>query len=66
MDKWIKSIDPLAGVFLYDIEKDPSESNNLAKIYPELVIELLQEAEEKIKEAPAQEFGFVSPDIFNA
>ena len=63
LNKWKDSLDPLAGVFLYDIVKDPSESNNLASIHPELVAELLKEAEEEIKDAPPQEFGFVSHSI---
>ena len=58
--KWNASKDPLGGIFLYDLEKDPSESNNLATMYPELVIKLMKEAENEIKNAPPQEFGFVS------
>ena len=45
---------------MFDIEKDPSESNNLASVHPDLVVKLLKEAEEQIKDAPPQEFGFVS------
>merc|ERR1712224_1024270 len=45
---------------LYDIVEDPSESNNLANIHPELVIKLLKEAEEIIKDAPKQEFGLLN------
>ena len=60
INKWKSSSDPLAGVLLYDVEKDPSESKNLANIHPELVIELLKEAEDYIKDAPPQEFGLVS------
>ena len=58
--KWNASKDPLGGIFLYDLEKDPSESNNLASMYPELVVKLMKEAEDEIKYAPPQEFGFVS------
>ena len=60
LKKWKTSEDPLGGVFLFDIEKDPSESNNLASSHPDLVVKLLKEAEEQIKDAPPQEFGFVS------
>ena len=60
LNKWKTSEDPLGGVFLFDIEKDPSESNNLASSHPDLVVKLLKEAEEQIKDAPPQEFGFVS------
>ena len=64
INEWKSSSDPLAGVFLYDVEKDPSESNNLANIHPDLVIELLKEAEEHIKDATPQEFGLVSCHVW--
>ena len=47
-----QEVDPLSGVFLVDIEKDPSESVNLAHKHPNLVKELLQEAERMIMGAP--------------
>ena len=60
LKKWKASVDPLGGIFLLDIKNDPSESNNLVSQYPDLVLRLLKEAEEEIKNAPPQEFGFVS------
>ena len=43
-----------ARVSLFDIEKDPSESNNLASSHPQLVKELLKEAELVVSKAPRQ------------
>ena len=60
LKKWEASEDPLGGIFLFDIKNDPSESNNLASQHPDLVVRLLKEAEEEIRNAPPQEFGFVS------
>ena len=60
LKKWEASEDPLGGIFLFDIKNDPSESKNLASLHPDLVVRLLKEAEEEIKNAPPQEFGFVS------
>ena len=37
---------------MFNLEDDPQESQNLAKVYPEIVEELLKEAEEAIKDAP--------------
>ena len=50
--KWYRSGNALATVSLFDLENDPSESNNLAKQYPDLVKELLVEAENLIANAP--------------
>ena len=41
-------------VSLFNLEDDPQETTNLADNYPELVEELLKEAEEAIKDAPKQ------------
>ena len=59
LEKWYKSSDPLASVFLYDLDKYPSEANNLASRYPNLVKELLIEAEKAIENAPKQTFTIV-------
>ena len=59
LKKWNDSTDALSGVFLYDIVKDPSESKNLAALHPDLVKQLLLEAEAAIRHAPPQEFGLV-------
>ena len=59
LEKWYKSSDPFAGVFLYNLDEDPAESNNLADKYPELVKELLREAEESIEDAPPQQLTAV-------
>ena len=37
---------------LFNLDEDPQETTNLAKVYPKLVEELLNEAEEAIKDAP--------------
>ena len=52
---YLKERNPLSGVFLVDIEKDPTETINLAGKYPKLAKELLLEAENMIKYAPLQE-----------
>ena len=39
-------------VSLFNLEDDPQEVTNLAKLHPSLVEELLEEAEEAIKDAP--------------
>ena len=39
-------------VSLFNLDDDPQEITNLAKIHPSLVEELLKEAEEAIKDAP--------------
>ena len=39
-------------VSLFNLEDDPQETTNLADNYPELVEELLKEAEEAIEDAP--------------
>ena len=39
-------------VSLFNLDEDPQESNNLAKEYPDLVRELLEEAEKLIEKAP--------------
>ena len=39
---------------LFNLEEDPQEVNNLAKQYPRLVEELLEEAEEVLRHAPPQ------------
>ena len=39
-------------VSLFNLENDPQETRNLAKNYPELVEELLEEAEIAIENAP--------------
>ena len=39
-------------VSLFNLDDDPQEVTNLAKIHPSLVEELLKEAEEVIKDAP--------------
>ena len=59
LNKWNGTKDALSGVFLYDIVKDPSESKNLADLHPDLVKQLLLEAEAVIRHAPPQEFGLV-------
>ena len=59
LDKYWKSDDEFSTVALYDLSKDPSETTNLASLYPELVEELLAEAELAIKNAPKQTFTMV-------
>ena len=59
LNKWNDTKDVLSGVFLYDIVNDPSESKNLADLHPDLVKQLLLEAEAAIRHAPPQEFGLV-------
>ena len=59
LNKWNDSTDALSGVFLYDIVKDPSESKNIADLHPDLVKQLLLEAEVAIRHAPPQDFGLV-------
>ena len=59
LDKYWKSDDEFSTVALYDLSKDPSETTNLATLYPELVKELLAEAELAIKNAPKQTFTMV-------
>jgi len=44
-------------VSLFNLEQDPTESQNLANQYPELVKELLAEAELVLKDAPMQVRG---------
>ena len=39
-------------VSLFNLENDPQESNNLADVYPDLVRELLEEAEAIVGKAP--------------
>ena len=39
-------------VSLFNLDNDPQEATNLAKVHPSLVEELLKEAEEAIKDAP--------------
>ena len=41
-------------VSLFNLDDDPQETTNLADDHPELVVELLKEAEEVIKDAPKQ------------
>lgn len=53
-------------VALFDLEKDPSESVNIAYDNRELVQILLEEAEEAIKDAPRQIRGDVSLIHFTA
>ena len=60
LDKYWKSNDEFSNVALYDLSKDPSETTNLAKQYPDLVKELLAEAEHAIKDAPKQTFTMVN------
>ena len=60
LEKYLQSTDPFSNVALYDLHKDPSETTNLAKQYPDLVKELLAEAEYAIKDAPKQFFTFVN------
>ena len=43
---------PYPVVSLFNLENDPQETRNLAKNYPELVEELLEEAEIAIENAP--------------
>ena len=57
--KYQESKDPYANVALYDLDRDPSETTNLAHKYPKLVEELLTEAEKAIKDAPSQAFTLV-------
>ena len=45
-------------VSLFNLDEDPQESNNLAKEYPDLVRELLEEAEKLIEKAPRCGFVF--------
>ena len=59
LDKYWKSDDEFSTVALYDLSKDPSETTNLATLYPELVKELLAEAELAIENAPKQTFTMV-------
>ena len=60
LEKYLKSNDDFSNVALYDLHKDPSETTNLAKQYPDLVKELLAEAEYAIKDAPKQTFTMVN------
>ena len=41
-------------VSLFNLESDPHENENLADKYPELVLKLLAEAEDTVKDAPPQ------------
>ena len=60
LEKYLHSNDEFSNVALYDLHKDPAETTNLAKQYPDLVKELLAEAEYAIKDAPKQFFTFVN------
>ena len=60
LEKYLQSKDPFSNVALYNLHKDPAETTNLAKQYPELVKELLAEAENAIKNAPRQTFTMVN------
>ena len=57
--KYWESKDPYSNVALYDLDRDPSETTNLAHEYPKLVEDLLAEAEAAIKDAPSQAFTLV-------
>ena len=46
-------------VSLFNLEDDPQEANNLANQFPDLVKELLEEAEDVLKDAPDQWRGDV-------
>ena len=59
LDKYWNSNDEFSNVALYDLSKDPSETTNLARQFPDLVVELLAEAENAIKDAPKQIFTMV-------
>ena len=59
LDKYWNSNDEFSNVALYDLSKDPSETTNLARQFPDLVVELLAEAEYAIKDAPKQIFTMV-------
>ena len=44
-------------VSLFNLESDPEENENLADKYPELVLELLAEAEDAVKDASPEVVG---------
>lgn len=54
LQKYRNSRDPFSNVALFDLDTDPAETTNLAGKYPNLVEELLKEAEGAIKDAPRQ------------